>query len=91
MRLRIVGLLMLAGLMAGCSELGSLSSLAPTDGNSGSRTPGPATATPTEEATPAEIFAHLISVADVQSISPFTAPFAEGRARGNGLPVRCGR
>ncbi len=70
---------MVAGfLMAGCSELGSLSSLAPTGGDSGSRTPRPATATPTEEATPAEIFAcDLISLADVQSISPFTTPFAE--------------
>lgn len=79
MRLRTVGLLMLAGLMAGCSELGSLSSLAPTDGDSGSRTPGPATATPTEEATPAEIFAcDLLSVADVEALSPFETPLIAG-------------
>jgi len=79
MRFRAVVPLIVAVLvLAACGELGSLSSLAPTGGDSGSRTSGLATATPTEEATAGEIFAcDLISLADVQSISPFTTPFAE--------------
>jgi hypothetical protein len=78
MRLLAVAPLLLAvGLLASCTEVGSLASLLPTSTGSAPETAA-ATSTATDMATPQEIFAcDLVSVADIESLSPFETPFAE--------------
>jgi hypothetical protein len=69
-----------ASIVAGCGgDLGALGSLVPT-GAPGSETTKPTRpATPTLEPTPAIIFAcDLLSVADVEALSPFETPLVAG-------------